>query len=67
MLGKEKPEEYGALGKNEDGLRLLLLCVPVVFLSKKDISYITIIIPHVIRHKENGDTKAVRAMIFGIA
>ena len=41
--------------------------MPVVFLSKKDISYRNIIIPHIIRHKENGDTKAVRAMIFGIA
>ena len=41
--------------------------MPVVFLSKKDISYRTITIPDVIRHKENGGTKAVRAMIFGIA
>ena len=54
----------GALGEDEDGLSSLLLHVPVVFLSKKDISYRTIIIPYIIRHKKNGGTKAVRAMNF---
>ena len=36
----------GTLGKDEGGLRWLLLHVPVVFLSRKDISYRTIIILH---------------------